>query len=252
MDDRTTISILAFVVSLFALLVSAASLWVAYRRARTAEEALKEQAAASARVAILEFLVREYAEREFKAGRAPKIDGVVAPNLRYAKEQGKKLYESHPEEWDEASKLVNRDNWQNAVAHETAWVLEHLGAAVFSGALPLRLTLAISAGGIVNDWLLCRSWVRSYREEANAVSKLRATGTRTVNFNRRHAEWLALVATLWMRTSWHYPQADVVADRYGGIDNLADHLRDLSRADKGLMPARVRDDVKALTGIDLE
>lgn len=245
------IEVIALAVSLISLAVSLVSLWVSYRRTRTAERSLAEQTAGSARAAIIGSIVREYLEREFKATQPPEINGRVVRALREVRQHAKKEYEQNPGEWDKASRRSNRGAWQNAVAFEIAWVLEHLGATAFSGALPLRIALAVVGDVVIDDWVLCRSWVKSYREDEKAISQMQTTRTSSASYHRRHAEWLALVASLWMARHWHYPSCDRVAEWYGGEQNLRETVQALSWADGALMPQTVCDEVKSLTGVDV-
>jgi len=239
------------IISTIALIVSLASIWISYKRARSTEHSLEEQRASSARAAIIDYIVREYLEREFKMTQPPAIHGKIVRSLREAKQHARKEYEQNPEKWDKASRRSNLGAWQNAVAFETAWVLENLGATVFSGALPLGIALAIVGDVVIDDWILCRSWVNSYREDEKAISQVQTTHTPGVHYHRRHAEWLALIATLWMTRHWRYPNCDLIADWYGGKQNLPQKIRALSRADGALMPQTVRHEVKSLTKIDL-
>lgn len=239
--------------ALFGALVSALAalfaLWWSFRSTRAAEHSAEQAMAAGAFSAMREFLLYEYLERKFKATQAPEINGKKVELLREAKTIAMDEHRKSPEEWNKASRLSNSGAWQNQVAYETAWALEHLGASVFAGILPLRMILAIVGDTIIDDWLLCRSWVKSYREVKNLVSKLETKNFPNAHFHRRHAEWLVLVTVLWMERHWSYPNCDCVAEWYGGMQSLQARIQALSCADEALMPQVVRNDVRALTGV---
>ena len=115
----------------------------------------------------------------------------------------------------------------------------------------MHALLGIASDTIIDDWLLCRSWVKSYRESEHSISQRETVGSAAVHFHRRHAEWLALVAFAWMTRHWSYSRYDDVAKWYGGKQNIPFEIQSLSGADGMLMPQMVRDDIKTLTGIEV-
>jgi len=74
-----------------------------------------------------------------------------------------------------------------------------MGAAVLSGALPVRLVLGLFASDIVEDWMLCGAYNRQHRG-TNGISAVR--DGETIHIARRHAEWLAIVCALHLLSSW--------------------------------------------------
>jgi len=252
------IDVITAIATIITAIATAAAAIAAFRAARTsaraaetAERSVTQQMGSHNLTVLREFILSEYLEREFKVTEAPMINGEKVNLLRVAKSEAINQYKQNPAEWDKVSNLSNRGAWQNQVAFETAWALEHLGVAAFSGVLPLRVLLGIAGDTIVDDWLLCRSWVKSYRESEHAISQAETTGTATVHYLRRHAEWLVLVTVAWMTRHWFYPNCDRVAEWYGGKENIPSQIRLLSRADGKLMPQVIRDDIKSLTGIEI-
>jgi hypothetical protein len=250
--------ITAVATSIMALATAAAAV-AAFRAARTsakaaeaAERSVTQQMRSHNLTGLREFILGEYLEREFKVTDVPMINGKKVNLLRAAKSEAINQYKQNQAEWDKVSTLSNRGAWQNQVAFETAWALEHLGVAAFTGVLPLRVLLGIAGDAIIDDWLLCRSWVKSYRESEHTISQAETTGTATVHYLRRHAEWLVLVAVAWMTRYWFYPNCDHVAEWYGGKQNIPTQIQSLSNADGTLMPQTVRDDIMSLTGIEVK
>lgn len=242
--SQAVIAVLSADIALYAAVSSA-------RSARAAERSAARQREAYDLAALRELILSEYLEREFKATEAPVIDGREVNILRDAKTEAMRQYEQDTRQWDQASDLSNQGAWQNRVAFETAWVLEHLGIAAFTGMVPLRVLLGLVGDAVIDDWLLCRSWVKSYRESQHAISQIGTSDTPNAHYHRRHAEWLALVATIWMSQHWSYPNCDRLARWYGGIQNLSAVVRSLSHADGALIPDVVREDVRLLTGVDM-
>ena len=244
-------TVVLIVIAAVSALVAIFAAWSSARSAKAAERSVEQERAAYGLSAIREFILHEYLEREFRAAQAPEINGRRITLLREAKAVAKNEYMQNHEEWDRASRRPNLGAWQNQVAFETAWALEHLGSAAFAGILPLRVLLAIAGDVIIDDWLLCRSWVKSYRDEERAIPQVETMRFPSVYYHRRHAEWLVLVTVLWMVRHWSYPNCDLVAEWYGGKQNIPDMIRALSCADGSLISRAVLDDVRSLTGVEI-
>ncbi len=243
--------IFQILISALALIIAIISALIARNAVRFSELSVRQQRGTYDLTALREFILREYAEHEFKTHFAPTINGSKVISLRVAKWEAMKAYKQNPAVWDETSRLSNREAWQNQVAFEIADALQNLGAATFTGSLPLSTLLAIMGSAIVDDWLLCRSWIKSYRESQHTISQAQVTHGAAVYYHRRHAEWLVLITVAWMTRYWSYPNCGLVADWYGGPRNIPEALRRLSSADGMLIPQVVKDDIKSLTGIDI-
>lgn len=244
MNAQTAILAFSVVVALLAA-VSAA------RSSKAAEISAERQRETHDLSAFREFILREYIEREFKATEAPEINDESVTLLREAKTIAENECERDPNAWEKSSQVSNLGAWQNKVAFETAWALNNLGAAALTGNLPLRMLLAIASDQIIDDWLLCRTWVNSYRESQNVTLKQETTYVPDIHYHRRHAEWLVLVAVAWLSRHWSYPNCSIVAEHYGGIQNLLVRLRELSSVDLVLIPESVRREIMSLTGIEI-
>lgn len=176
-----------------------------------------------------QFLFDEYLGHKFLT-----IDEITIPE-RYGKSKNTTLLRLAKnaawDEWcsDEAEWCSNsdrdRDSWQAKTACELAQVLENIGQATITGALPVEIVLAFFGNTIVEDWLLCRHWVKGHR-----LSRPVYKGN--VAFHRRHAEWIALVCALWMK-EWGHEKGNLrgrlrtamnLINEYGGEREARDHL----------------------------
>src|SRR5574341_289258 len=196
--------ILTLGLSIFATVVTVSYAYSAYVSARSATQSAALQRGTHDLGAFREFILHEYVEREFKATDAPIIGGEPVTLLRKAKSKGMKEYWDSPEKWDKASGLANEGSPQNRVAFETSWALQNLGSAAFTGVLPLNMLLAIAADVVIDDWLLCRAFVKDYQEREKSIALTQTNDAPPVNYHRRHAEWLVLVAVAWMARHWSY------------------------------------------------
>jgi hypothetical protein len=240
------------VFGVIALIVSVVSAIISWKSVKAAESSASYASNSNLMSALREFVLPEYLERDFKATQAPKIEGKIITSLRQAKQIAKRVNSQNPEEWDKVSRRSNLGAWQNQVAFETAWALNSLGTFAFAGCLPLPNLLALAADTIIDDWLLCRSWVRSYREDEGDTEPSGTTVMQTTRFlHRWQAEWLTLVAVLWLERHRPYPGSDHVAEWYGGKENLTAKLQALSHAGGIPMPQTVRDEVRFLTDVEI-
>lgn len=161
------------------------------------------------------------------------------------------LYEEHvdrpvrrpdgrEEDWA-VVRLASIEQWQRAraagapvevpddVAREAASRLQRLGLAAFFGSAPLGMLLADVSGRIVADWVLCEAWVRRYREGSPhhpPLAPIAGGDAPGAPYQRRHGEWLALVAAIWLGARWNTPAVDHVlgvgpAALKGRVDLLA-------------------------------
>jgi hypothetical protein len=243
--------IFQIILSAFAVIIAIISAIIARNSVKIAELSVREQRGADDLTALREFVLHEYVERQFRPTQAITINRSKVTSLREAKSKAMKVYRQNPSAWDKASQFDNQGAWQNRVAYETADILQKLGAATFTGSIPLRMLLAIVGDAVVDDWVLCRTWVKSYRESQHTISQAYVTHGAAIHYYRRHAEWLVLVTVAWMTRYWSYTNCSLIAEWYGGVENIPDAIRRLSSADGMLIPQVVKNDIKSLTGIDI-
>jgi hypothetical protein len=217
--------------------VAALFAWLSARAARESASTARQSLDLSG---ITRFIAEEYESRRFDSIPIPGLEG--PSSLKEVRLLALRQYEEDAERWDVESQVGN--TWQNEVAYEIALMLEQIGVAVFTGLVPLRMVLALYGARFVKDWLLCRSWVRSYQDRAEMVSH-------HISYHRRHGEWLALVAAMWMDENWTYPNSKRVLSECGGTDGARARISDLSKVDETLMPRSVQEDIKELVGVEL-
>ena len=233
-------------------LIAAGGLAFAYWQIGQVRKTLEQNRATHSLSALKGVILQEYSDREFKAAQPPFIVGEHGDritHLRAARTSALKEFRRRRARWEEASRWSEgpRWCWQNRVGFEIADALENLGLATLIGAVPLPAVVALVGDVIVDDWLLSRSWVRSYREDGPEAIRRESDW---VPFHRRHAEWLTLTTILWMRRrGWEYPRIGlIIADYHNGWEGIRSRLRAYSRADEDIMPDSVRDAVRDLTG----
>ena len=141
---------------------------------------------------------------------------------------------------------------ENQVAFHVADRMQILGMAVFSGAVPPAYVIANLGDALVDDWLICEQWVASYREKE--LAQFEWAHPSSVDYHRRHAEWLAILAALHMDGVWHYRRAQHVLDFWGGREEAWKRLNliwDLGKKDVTMVTGwYVRREVKRLAGRD--
>lgn len=247
-----TVNIVLAGSAVFATVFSAFATWFAFRAAKAAEASARHQAR-SLDISILNQSIFEaYTDRVFKSASAPIIDGKQETSLRVAKVWAFRQFKEDRALWDRESHVdkYQEASPQNAIAYETAITLETFGVAVYAGLIPLRLLLPEVGDVIIDDFLLCLSWIRSYQEKQRAYATTRVT--HEVPYHRRHAEWLAAVAGLWMNEHWaNFGSTPLLVEAYGSIGNRRERVIALSQADGQLMPELVRKDLKELINVDL-
>ncbi|MBI5296598.1 MAG: hypothetical protein HY869_14060 [Chloroflexi bacterium] len=224
-------NIILEITPIISLLIALISVAFAWRSTKAANRSVSNARQSLDLTGLSKFIKEEYADRDFQSTNAPKIKNKIVSKLRAAKTHGWKQFSENPTLWNEESRVDKRNTWQNATAFEIGVALERLGAAAFSGLLPLQLLLALYGDSIVDDWLLCRSWIVSYRERESQIKN-----KQEISFYRRHAEWLALVAAVWLNNQWHYPNSTRLIKEYGGLDKTKSLISSLVMADNRLMP----------------
>jgi hypothetical protein len=222
---------------------------VAWRALLTSREALRVTSRTFARTALHEVVLKSFTERPFVDGtgdrKVPLYDRPVV-NLRYAKTAARDLMKNAPERWVAHSDISRRDRWENSVAFETADALTQFGFAVFTGMIPLNEAMANVADVVVDDWMICHAWVKSYHRQERVKKNV---GNEDVDYHRRHAEWIFLVARLWLdRNRWHYPDLYALKDRLPDAATARRRLELINEADMSIIPPDVRREVDMLLG----
>jgi hypothetical protein len=123
---------------------------------------------------------------------------------------------------------------ENRLAYELGLRLERLGVACLFGALPLEWVLTYFGHALIEDWALAKGHVRSLRN----MHRETLMGTRQIR--RRHAEWLSLIACLWVDAQ---SQSRMRSSRKRRI---CARVQELMAIDVDVMSPEVRRQVRAL------
>lgn len=95
-------------------------------------------------------------------------------------------------------KSTRLGTWENTVAYALSLSLQRLGTLTLSGAVAVDVVSPMYAVAILQDWMVCEALVEKIRS-ADAIVDSRS---KKVPFQRRHAEWIALAAALYLSENW--------------------------------------------------
>jgi hypothetical protein len=246
--EENILSVIALTVSIFTLIVTIFRVIIPYIYSRRNEYLSNQQ---RNDLALQEYIFDVYLERHIKATTPPKIGNKIITLLNEAKTYAFSELKKHPEEWKLKSRFISSKDtkftWQNKVAFETAWTLQHMGIAALYGIIPLNVFLPTMSERFMIDWLICYDWVTSFRDNTGNIGK--NNRKLVVHYYRRHAEWLALVSTAYAYKNWDSPNATFVIDKYGDISQVKLVVKNISKIDKNFMPNQVRRDLRKLIGL---
>jgi hypothetical protein len=111
----------------------------------------------------------------------------------------------------------NQQTTENRFCYALSLSLQNVGLMAFVGALPLQVVFAMMAPLILEDWGLCRFLVGQIRRDKNPDTG--SQGDVTGSFRRRHADWLACVAAIYLKAVWgDSQQTKRLINRAGGAD----------------------------------
>lgn len=251
LDLSTWVPYFPAIIASFSFVIAMLSAVSARRSAKIAQYAAEQQGGSFGLTALREQILHEFVEREFRPTAAPVINGQPILRLREAMRFALVAYKDDSKAWNKSSNVSNLDQWQNKVAYELADVLESFGVAAFTGTMGVSMTLAIVGDVIVDGWVLCHSWVGSYREREGVKSRIESEVVPLVYYHRRHAEWLSLIATLWMSRCWTYERCEDTINNYGGVEKMRARIIALSRAEGLPLRLSVKNEIRSLVGIGL-
>lgn len=132
---------------------------------------------------------------------------------------------------------------ENAFAYEVGLALQRVGSSVYTGSLSLDLVLATNGYELVEDWVYCSALVE---DRIRRSADPRSVSDLTVPFARRHAEWLASIAIVYMKKKWVSPQTDTFLRFFGGLKHAREREKLIREAEPELMPETVRKRVEEL------
>ncbi len=195
---------------------------------------------------IADLFIGLYLDRQFPT---PVVaDGKTYTTLKQAREsirnrlRGKPLNEQKKllDEFREAT--LNPDSWENSFAYELSLAQERVGAMVFTGVLPLETVLAINGYGIVEDWAYSSRLTETHIRQPDDPVSVKGS----VPFQRRHAEWLACVASLYVSTHWRSQKQNLFIDYVGTRASILEKESDLRQLEGFLLSSRTARSVDRL------
>lgn len=224
-DQGSLISVIALALSVIAVLVSVRSF------------DLDRQA--NYKATLIQSVYGEFSDRRLKSRESIEIQGEAVEYLRRAQWIARDERARDTAAWSLASRVESYPSWQNVIAYETAQALEDTGSAVFFGLIPLELVLPFVADSMIDNWLICKDWVRSYR----AKNEIYCAGDLSLPYHRIHAEWVAIVAALWMNRKYSGAGGEEVLADYGGEVGAKRRLSLISTKAAVALPWGVRVDL---------
>lgn len=175
-----------------------------------------------------EFLYKEYINREL--AKPITIDGQEYNTLREArnaitKRIGKKERQGLTSIKDEA--------W-NEFTYQLSIALQNVGLMILAGAVPIKLVLPNVAGLIVEDWNLCSKIVEARRTVAPMLKTSKKLSA-PIYFQRRHAEWLATAAAIYLYNYWEGEGLNEWLHQFQAFEKLEKREQELRGAEPYLV-----------------
>ena len=212
-------------VALSSLLVSISSVVISsYLLAKHRKElSLSEQIANAP-----EFLYKEYINRELEKP-------IIMNGEHY-----KKLREARNAFTD---RLKKQDGLKRGMTEGEAWTdftyqlsiaLQNLGLMILAGAIPIKLVLPNVAGLIVEDWNRCSEVVEARRNKPICL-RSRKKLSAPIYFQRRHAEWLASAAKIYLHNYFEGAGLDSLLVSSEDFEKLEKRERELREAEPNLV-----------------
>jgi hypothetical protein len=189
-------------------------------------------------------LIEEYLDRELPPGIRGS-NGQVLRTLKQARELARPALNDGPERRAFLERSVEEGTWENAVAHEVSVALNRVGILVLAGGLPPRVVLALNGRQFVEDWDLCSKLVKELIREQREFSP---RADLDVGWHRRHGEWLACAAAIYLADQWTGPYLGEFIRRMGGLDAVRERERAIRRMEPELGPRSASKAIRKLLG----
>ncbi|CAM4200739.1 hypothetical protein [Shewanella aquimarina] len=201
----------------------------------------------------------DYVEGKFEPDFELDIDGKKQTSIRQTRNLALDFLEKDQDSWNALSTINSRVNgkytWQNTISYHIADGLQSLGLLVMSGTIPSNLVLASVSDVIIDDWLISYFWVKSYNKQENVRPMKNSDEKNSTYYHRRHAEWLALLTSLWFDKKWNYPRNLKVKELYFDSVNNSDTRKDrfiqICKEDNYLINERLIKEIRNVININL-
>lgn len=271
------------IISVFALVLSGINALIANGSRKTANQARevanlqREQTVALMRSSVVsetyqKYVNEGYIEGGYTKGATFEWDN-ICHNFREARTSALERYSQGGDkrkDWNELSRFISKKEMEemkkeaeknkegekgypaeNSLAYHTAQALEHIGFCVISGAIPLNMVLVSVADSIIDDWIICHNWVKTYSREDNKEIKrkdnLKIKGL--TSYYRGNAEWIAFAALIWLDKEYEYSGIKLFKELYE--DDLVEIFENISYRKQSILTEEVKRDVKELLDISI-
>jgi len=182
-----------------------------------------------------DFIYKEYINRDLE--RPITIDGRKCTTLREARN----AFTDRLKNSGQKEQLADNDAWKD-FAYQLSIALENLGLLVLAGAVPIKLVFPNVAGLIVEDWNRCHEVVGTRRTKPITLKTSKQL-TEPISFQRRHAEWLAIAAKIYLRNHWEGEGVEELLKHSENFKNLEKRERELREAEKKLVLAKTSKEI---------
>jgi hypothetical protein len=185
-----------------------------------------------------DFLYKEYINREL--AKPIVIEGKEFRTLREARNAITKRIEGNK---DLGERFLTKDEevWKE-FTYQVSIALQNVGMLILAGAIPINLVLPNVAGLIAEDWTCCSGIVEERRLEA---PKLKAGNlSKPIYFQRRHAEWLATAAAIYLHNYWEGKGVNKWLRNFEDIKKLERREKELRIAEPNLVNKRASKEIE--------
>lgn len=134
--------------------------------------------------------------------------------------------------------------WQNKFAYEVSLGLEQVGIMILTGAIPLNLVLVLCAYQIIEDWGYCSILVKEKIRGNDAPIPKSQDYKESVVFHRRHGEWLAYAAAIYMYKNYSGERLNYLISLIGEIEKIKKHEKKLRKFDSAIIPHSVNKNIE--------
>ena len=136
--------------------------------------------------------------------------------------------------------------WENKFAYELSLGVERAGAMVLAGAIPLQLVLALNGGQIVDDWMYCSRFIEKRLRNSQDAPTSRGHDAKNIYYHRRHGEWLAYAAAIWLFQKWEGGHLSDLKATFGNVETMHKHEQELRRIDSELIPKATQNSLRRI------
>lgn len=184
-----------------------------------------------------DFIYKEYINRSLE--RPIMICGRNCATLREARN----AFTDRLSKDEQKECFTETGEWSDFV-YQLSIALENLGLLILAGAVPIKLVFPNVAGLIVEDWNRCFE-VGGARRTRTIILKASSKLSKPISFQRRHAEWLATAAKIYMHNHWEGAGVDELLKQTEDVKGLEKRERELREAEPNLVLTKTGKEIDA-------